>query len=39
VGPEFDPQMLAEVGVSPTLHEQILADIKALAEQVEASLS
>jgi HD-like signal output (HDOD) protein len=39
VGPDFDPQTLAEIGVSPSLHEQILADIKALAEQVESSLA
>ncbi|MBK8475805.1 MAG: HDOD domain-containing protein [Opitutaceae bacterium] len=39
VGPDFDPLMLAEVRVEPSLYEMILAEIKAMAAQVESSLA
>lgn len=39
VGQEFDPLMLATVGVEPGLYEQVLTEIKAMAEQVESSLA
>lgn len=40
VGPEFDPQVcLPMLHIPPDRHDQILADIKARAEQIESSLS
>jgi HD-like signal output (HDOD) protein len=39
VGPDFAPAMLADVRVEPALYDTILAEIKALAEQVESALA
>jgi HD-like signal output (HDOD) protein len=39
VGAEFSPEALAEVRVDPAQHEEIVAELKALAEQVESCLA
>jgi HD-like signal output (HDOD) protein len=39
VGPEFSPQQLAAVHIAPARYEAIIAELQALAEQVESCLA